>query len=492
MAAQPPPRSLHLTMPCIYLTLVMAVLLALAPAWGRTDVPPDSGPPTRDQIMRTQVGKQLDWVLRSINERAVTETEGRFTPRFLEQFTIEEVRKRLSTLRDEAFKGETVTLVRHEVDPRPDAMSCIIGNEEADRFLSLILSVNEETGQIAGMLFAIAGGAGGEGGAQWDALEGNLGKIQGGVWFGAYQVLIDNPGTIRADASVDPVYEFGWRKWLNISHVSRAWVFGTVATLLADGRVHLTDELKQADGQMFSLADAMAKSAAGIATATDALLRFAGRSDVERYLRLCTERPEKSLPFLTQRENALLKSPGNKELLTAYAAGDEDERLDILSEKGRLQRALEDTAGATDWKEPSEVGRVGWFASNREAAYALAKLHAFGQRPGMDSFARAWKAQTPKIRVEGVEREAISFDPTIWTNVAFLGGSEPGVASLAWLLTRDDGKVYALVMTWNNVERPLEDEKLYELAKKGVEILERDGKPGKIPGDMINTPDGDK
>lgn len=439
--------------------------------------PPDVGPPSTEQIMRSPVGKQLQWVLKCINERAAPDAPGNFTERFLEQFKIEDVQKRLSTLRDEAFKGEEVSLVRHEAEPRPDAMSAIIGNEDAERYLSVILSVNEESGKIAGMLFAVAGGPGGEGEARWDNLDGDLGRVQGGLWFGAYEVLVQRPGTKQADASVDPVYEFGWRKWLNLSHVSRAWVIGANAALLADGKVHLDDKVKFRTGEEPSLRETLAKSAASDAEATDALIKFVGRADVEAYLRECSEKPHLSIPFLTQRENTLLKAPPNDALLKDYAAGDEDDRLDILSEKGRLAAALEDTAGIAAWQQPREIQRVGWFASNREAGYALARLHALAGQPGMEEFAGAWRAPNPRITVDGVEQEAVVFDPKVWPKTAFLGGSEPGAMSLAWLLTRDDGKVYAMVMAWNNVDGPLEENKFYELAKKGLAILEKEGRP---------------
>jgi hypothetical protein len=426
--------------------------------------------------MRSPVGKQLQWVLRCINDRAAPDAEGNFTPRFLEQFKIEDVQKRLSTLRDEAFKGEEVSLIRHEAEPRPDAMSAIIGNEDAERYLSVILSVNEETGKIAGMLFAVTASAGGDGGAVWDSLDGDLGRVQGGLWFGAYEVLLQKPGTRQADASIDPVYEFGWRKWLNISGVSRAWVIGAAASLMADGKVKLTDAVKVGDAEM-PLRRVLGGCGAGEAAMTDALVKFVGRADVDAWVAQCSEKPHLSRPFLTSRENTLLKAPANGELLKDYAEGDEDDRLDILSEKGRLSRALEDAPGGLEWKEPREIQRVGWFASNREAGYALAKLQAFAGRPGLEDFADAWRAPNPRITVDGVEQDAVTFDPKVWTRTAFLGGSEPGVMCLAWLLTRDDGKVYAMVMAWNNVEAPLEENKFYELARKGLEILEREGRP---------------
>ncbi|MBS0197254.1 MAG: hypothetical protein JSR77_10895 [Planctomycetes bacterium] len=444
---------------------LLAVLVLCLPAFAQPgdDVDAEKNSPVR---------KQLEWVLKSINNRAAPDAGTNFTPRFLEQFKVEDVQKRLSTLRDEAFKGAEVSLVRHEAEPRPDAMSCIIGNEDEERYLSLILSVDEKTGKIAGMLFAITAGAHQGGGAAWDDLNGDLGRVQGGLWFGAYAVNIAHQGTAEAEARVDPVYEFGWRKWLNLSHVSRAWVFGAAAKRVADAKCKPGDALPLAGNAAATLRDAIAASAKGDADATDALLKFLGRDEVEEYVKGVSERPERTMPYLSQRENSLLKAPVNNAILEKYAKGDEDDRRNILAPSGELPKATASTEDLAAWKQPREIQRVGWFASNREAGYALANLHALCTQQGMGDLAEAWRAPNPTLG----GKPAMEFDPAVWKKTWFLGGSEPGVMSLAWLLERDDGKMYVMVMAWNNVEAPLEEPRLYEMAKKGLEVLSKEGR----------------
>ena len=71
----------------------------------------------------------------------------------------------------------------------------------------------------------------------------------------------------------------------------------------------------------------------------------------------------------------------------------------------------------------------------------------------------------------------IPFNNETWKSVAFKGGSEPGVMNLTFLLERKDSRWFALSVTWNDSDKPLAEDRLIELAQKGVAILEKDGVP---------------
>ena len=53
-------------------------------------------------------------------------------------------------------------------------------------------------------------------------------------------------------------------------------------------------------------------------------------------------------------------------------------------------------------------------------------------------------------------------DPSDWSEIAFKGGSEPGVLNLSTLVTAADGTTHCVVATWND-EAPLEEQRLFSL-----------------------------
>jgi hypothetical protein len=73
--------------------------------------------------------------------------------------------------------------------------------------------------------------------------------------------------------------------------------------------------------------------------------------------------------------------------------------------------------------------------------------------------------------------EPLALDPAVWKDHVLLAGSEPGVYTLLMQLTSHDDRTFALVMTWNHVDAPLEEPRLHELARRGVTILARDLDP---------------
>jgi hypothetical protein len=438
-------------------------------AWAQPDPPPDP--------VQTPVGRQLDWVLRCINDRAVPDASSRFSPRFLEQHALPEVVDRLRNLRDRVFDGAPVSVVRDEQEPRDDAVSCIIGNEQAERYLSLILAVDEATGRIS-MLSIVAtfGGGGRPANSGWNDLAGDFGRRNDGVWFGAYEVAMDRPGTPRADVRIRDIYEFGNRGPLAITTASRVYL------LLATADAAIAGELPAVD-QLPSLVAAVAQGSPG---ACDTLLAALTRPAVERCLSDLQEDPAPNLPFLSRAEAALLKSPTQGHVLQRFQRVDRAERTAMLAPGGLV--SLHRFAFVPERQNrPVAVQTVGWFATRKEAAYAMARLALLERNPRVvaANLPAAWRQpQAPPVAlpvppdvVAGEPIPPLQLDPATWKDHVLLAGSEPGVSTLLMHLTSRDDRTFALVMTWNDVDRHLEEPRLHELARRGVAVLERGLEP---------------
>jgi hypothetical protein len=471
--------------------------------WAFLTVSTHAQPPAEPEAPRTDfttpVGKQLVWVLKCINDRAASDLDNRFTPRFLEQFTIAEVKDLLATLRDKAFKESEVSLISHEAQPRPDALSCIIGNDDAERYLSLILSVNEETGRIAGMTFSVgmsnrdkAEDRSGPGGN----IDGRLGRVPRGLWFGAYEINIEHGGEAKADVRIRNVYEFGSEKRLNLATACRVYVLGTAGARVVQGTL---------TSQAVSLFDAggwpagtpvmklVGPAASGDVAASDALLLTFGRDIVEQYLKAMQDGADSSLPFLTFKEWGIIKSPDHAELMKEFAAAPSPKRREMLLPEGSIGNLVGANMikAPSPWTEPAEIETIGWFSTNREAGYAIAKLAMFEADPAVKAAGldRLWRQE--QRGAQGKPAPALlELDPKVWTDTMILGGSEPGVRSLLSLLRRADGRLFSLVICWNDGQAALDEAKLRELASKGLDILAREGRPPEAPAAHPQAPKG--
>ncbi|MCX5691466.1 MAG: Cpe/LpqF family protein [Planctomycetota bacterium] len=467
------------------LLLLLALLAPMARA--QDDEPPKERDPAA--IAATPVGKQLTWVLSCINARAASDAEGRFTPRFLEQFTMTEVKELLSSLRDRAFKGSEVSLIEHEANPRPDALSCVIGNEDAERYLSLLLAVNEDTGKIAGMTFTASLSARDAADGGWNDLAGDMGQLQTGVWFGAYQINFEAPGTKDADVRIREVYEFGNRRRLNVSTASRIYLLNIAASKIADGSFQPSTPLSPTTS---TLAQTLPLIAKGDLDAADLLAQTLTRQTIEDALSQLQEEPDLSLPYLTFAEWTRLKSPDHQAALANYLLDNGTLRRSMLAPGGEVAQlvAAINIKAPTPWTTPVEIQKVGWFATNKEAAYAVARLALLEQDPKVmaSGLSTSWRqpqaAPTPAPNAAPATttpRLTLDLDPKIWIDHLLIRGSEPGCQTLLLLLKRHDNHYFTQVVTWNNTAGPLDEPRLYELAQKGIEILAADQPPAPKP-----------
>ncbi len=193
-------------------------------------------------------------------------------------------------------------------------------------------------------------------------------------------------------------------------------------------------------------------------TAADHLIHRLGRTAVEAELPAMGMRESRlDTPFLTTREMFALKLSAPPSLRDAYIAGGPAQRTRLLLQIDALPVSLADASG---WTTPRDVSTIEWFASPADLARAMVALQTASRRP----------AEAPIRQILG-KNPGIPFDATTWRYVAFKGGSEPGVLSLTWLLTRNDGRSFVLSIVLDDQVKPIDEAAAVTVAEGAVDLL---------------------
>jgi hypothetical protein len=195
-------------------------------------------------------------------------------------------------------------------------------------------------------------------------------------------------------------------------------------------------------------------------TAADQLLATLGRERVEQMLRATAHtKPELDMPFLSTLEMFKLKGEPTGKAAAAYVALDVKGRRAFLADTiAKVKR--EDTKPFQDAK-PAYVDKIEWFAS----AGDLCRLMNWLRRETEgDATARRILAINPGSGLT-IPREK-------WQYVGYKGGSEPGVLNMTYLLQSKTGDWYAFSMSWNNQQAALENEKIFGLVQRVLQLIQ--------------------
>lgn len=174
-------------------------------------------------------------------------------------------------------------------------------------------------------------------------------------------------------------------------------------------------------------------------TATDALISLIGRENIEALT-------PRNQPFLTTREFFTLKNPVNASWLERYRSGD-------LTQQRQVLRAVPELPlpNASIFAGAPLSLEIEWFFTSRELCQLMgqvAPLSAMHVNPGVAN-------------------------PADWQDIAFKGGSEPGVLNLTTLLKDDAGNTYCVTTTWNNSDQALDETALSQLHQGIISGLTR-------------------
>lgn len=243
-----------------------------------------------------------------------------------------------------------------------------------------------------------------------------------------------------------------------IERGSAAW--NEKLAIHADWKSLSSGELRNApDGRQYTLRYlAQQMIAASDNTAADHLIHRLGRSAVEDELAAMGMRVSRlDRPFLTTREMFALKLSAPAALRVAYINGDTAQRRRLLARIDALPISL---AEAAAWTAPREVSSIEWFASPADLARAMIALQAAAHRPAL-----------APIRQILAKNPGIPFDDKTWPYVAFKGGSEPGVLSFTWLLSRRDGRSFVLSIVLNDASKIIDEASAVNVAEGAVGLL---------------------
>ncbi|MEO0376555.1 MAG: serine hydrolase [Cyanobacteria bacterium P01_A01_bin.17] len=166
-------------------------------------------------------------------------------------------------------------------------------------------------------------------------------------------------------------------------------------------------------------------------TAADALIQLLGPTALKH----------NKEPLLTTRQVFTLKNPDNQTLLETYRQS--ADRIALLPEIDQASLPKVELVDTVPLAQDIE-----WFFSTRELCGYMEEV-----------------ADLPLMQINtGI------IDPAPWQQVAFKGGSEPGVLNLTAALTSTTGHQYCVSATWNN-DQPLAEYQFFQAYSDLIETL---------------------
>lgn len=190
-------------------------------------------------------------------------------------------------------------------------------------------------------------------------------------------------------------------------------------------------------------------------TATDILLRLAGRENVERMMaRMNLSQQARNRPMLSTIELFQLKA--SAEARAAWLAADEVGRRRILRDHDARGGPAVDITQlfATG---PVAIDTVEWFATAADMARIMDWL-----RLNADDTAKAVLAIGPGMSPDTAG--AFSY-------VGFKGGSEPGVINLTYLIRNNAGVWHVVTGGWNNPAAPVDEAAFHALITRAARLV---------------------
>lgn len=187
-------------------------------------------------------------------------------------------------------------------------------------------------------------------------------------------------------------------------------------------------------------------------SATDTLLRLAGRENVEALLpALGIKAPARNRPFLSTREAFALKS--DQMLGDQWAKADERVRRSMLGGSvAKISPAAIDIGRLTG--APNRIDSVEWFASATDLMRTMNWLRRNADQTALDLL-----AINPGVSRQRA-REFAYF--------GFKGGSEPGVINLTFLFRTKTGTWKALAASWNDAAKPIDEARFIALIDRAL------------------------
>lgn len=480
----------------IGLAVVMAAMVAAAWPGARAlaeppateAAAPEVKPPT---LPETRAGRVMHVVLKWLGFREAEVDGDWFAESFKNQVPVDQVQGLCTQLIDEhgAFALEKVNEQRGE-----NGLVVTVRGGKTGQRLQVVLSLDMNS-KIEGLLLRPAANPDVKPFKDWAEVDGSLAELPGKVSFGAYELVKpadgEGGGGKAAAWSVSPIHRLNGDERLAIGSTFKLYVLGAAAEAVLAGKLKWDDALaikseykslpsgtmqNEKEGTEFPILT-YAEKMISISdnTATDHLLRRVGRREVEEYMQRLHGKPELNMPFLTTREMFALKLSFDDTLAPRWNVNGEAPRRDMLvpddlvkptrkvgphHTPGEVANTNPDIGAATRWKTPRHIETIEWFASADEIARLFADLHRLEGIEGTKEVGRV-------LRIN----PGLPLDPEVWKQIAYKGGSEPGVLNLSWMLTRKDGRMFVVTLGWNDPKAAVDDSKLLDIAPRVVGVV---------------------
>ncbi|TVR01231.1 MAG: hypothetical protein EA398_10350 [Deltaproteobacteria bacterium] len=418
-----------------------------------------------------RISVQLRWVLDRLETGGGLPDRDEARERFTEAFLAQVPAAQLSAVMIQlsALLGAFV-LEELEDAPQEGMLVGVLRAEDGRVYRVVVgLAEGDADGRMETLLVQLAPDRMTEDVGSWDGVRSRLAEAGERVSLLAAEV---------GDAGCEPLESMAPAEPLAIGSTFKIWVLGAVVDAVLGGdttwldAVEIRDEWRsipsgvmqnEPAGATFSVRE-MATEMIRISdnTATDHLIGVLGRERVEEAMETWGEQlAERNRPLLTTREMTGLKLPRMAEELTRWRAGDADGRRALLDEGPVDFDVLEALREAGPWTTPRAIDVLEWYASAEELCGTLHWLRELSlSRPGAQ----------PAMEILGLN-PGLEFDRARWPYVGYKGGSEPGVLNMTWLLLRDDGRWFALVLTANDEARPVQEGALMSAAATALRLL---------------------
>lgn len=192
-------------------------------------------------------------------------------------------------------------------------------------------------------------------------------------------------------------------------------------------------------------------------TATDHLIRRIGREKIESELSaMGNSFKDENTPFLLTGELFKIKWALRPEAQRRYLSmRADDRRVWLESQASKIP-----LTSVRYRPQPLFVREVEWYASTNDMCEAVFELDARRSR----EVRHILGLSTPGVSVGG---------DSSWRWAGYMGGSEPGVAALSYLLETQRGERVCVAMAWHNTVYRVSLWRLLDLARKTIRLVER-------------------
>lgn len=388
--------------------------------------------------------EQLDWYLNVLNRSAVLSEEA-VDDRFAESLRAQLPYEQLVGLTNQLITTAPLSLGEVVEVPSSD-LDVELGEAEA-------VNANLLSSNGAGFMIRIAVDAGGRitsldvEQAETPALDAEPTSLEAAAKevepFGRYvwtAATIDLDVSRLADVDCHSVEGSGSDEPVAVGYAAKVWILGALADAIEAGELDWNTEVALSESAI-SLAPGILQDrpvgspveigdAAKLLfessdnTAADLLLLTLGRERVEQaQQRWGNSNADLNVPFMTTREMMVLKT-ATSEVQDEYLAADTATRRELLAEFDTVP--LESISVDLFLEGPIRPHELSWFASPNDLCTALARL--------------MWEG----LNVEELEPlvEIITSNHGVptdaqWSEIAYKGGLEPGMLTMAWVMALD-------------------------------------------------------